>query len=99
MASVGVVARCKVNPGSGIAVERFFQEGLAIVEQQPLTTTWFAFRLDKTTYGVFASFAKEDDRAALLSAGGPVSAKKHSELFAEPPSCEMVDFLEVRQSR
>jgi hypothetical protein len=98
MVPVGVLARFDAHPGLESEIERFFKEGLAIVEQQPATTRWFAFRLGPTTYGAFATFANEEDRTALLSTGGPVSSQTHAELFARPPTFEMVELLEVRQS-
>jgi hypothetical protein len=98
MLVVGVLARFAVKADSESDVKAFFEEGLAIVEEQPPSTTWFAFRLDETTYGAFAAFASEEDRAALLSSGGPVSSQKHAELFIRPPTFEMVDLLEARRS-
>lgn len=98
MVTVGVLARFDAQPGLESEVERFLKEGLAIVEQQPATTRWFAFRLGPTTYGAFATFANEEDRNALLSTGGPVSAKSHSGLFAQRPTFEKFDVLEARHS-
>jgi hypothetical protein len=98
MVTVGVLARFYANPGLESEVKRFFEEGLAVVEEQPATTRWFAFRLGPTTYGAFATFANEEDRNALLSTGGPVSTKRHSELFAQPPTFENFDVLEARHS-
>jgi hypothetical protein len=98
MVTVGVLARFHTHPGLESEVVRFFKEGLAVVEQQPGTTRWFAFRLGPTTYGAFATFANEEDRTALLSTGGPVSAKRHSELFAQQPTFEKFDLLETRHS-
>ena len=73
MLAVGVLARFEVKPGSDAEVKQFFESGRAIVGGQPPSTTWFAFRIDKTTYGAFAAFANEEDqrlcfqRAALAS--------------------------------
>jgi hypothetical protein len=86
-----------VKPGSDAEVKQFFEHGRAIVEGQPPSTTWFAFRIDQTTYGAFAAFASEEDRTALLSTGGPVSSQTHAELFTGPPTFEMVELIEVRQ--
>jgi hypothetical protein len=97
MLVVGVLARFEVKPGSDPEVKEFFKQGRTIVEGQPPSTTWFAFRIDQTTYGAFAAFASEEDRAALISTGGPVSSQTHAELFTGPPTFEMVDLLEVRQ--
>ncbi len=95
---VGVLATFETHPGTDAEVRQFFAEGLSIVEQQPPATKWFAFRIGPTTYGAFATFANEDDRAALLASGGPKSAVTNAHLFAEPPTFDLVDMLEERQS-
>jgi hypothetical protein len=94
---VGVLARFEVKPDLEVEVMRFFQDGLAVVNEEPLSTSWFAFRIGPTTYGAFAVFACEEDRASLLSSGGPRSSRKHAELFTQPPTFDLVDLLEFRQ--
>jgi hypothetical protein len=96
MATVGVLARFEFKPGNEAEVESFFRHGQLVVEGQPATTLWFAFRLGLTTYGAFAAFANEADRDALLSAGGPQSARTNAQLFERPPSFEKVDIVAAR---
>ena len=57
MTTVGVLARFEFKPAHDEDAARFFSEGRTIVENQPETTGWFAFRLGPTTYCAFASFA------------------------------------------
>lgn len=71
MAVVGVLARFEALPDTDAEIRQFFADGLQIVEQQPASTRWFAFRVGPTSYGAFATFESEDDRAALLAAGAP----------------------------
>jgi len=96
MATVGVVAHFEFKPGHEAEVESFFQDGKLVVDGQPATTLWFAFRLGLTTYGAFAAFANEADRDALLAAGGPKSARTNAHLFERPPSFEKVDIVAAR---
>lgn len=96
MTTVGVLARFEFKPAHDEDASRFFSEGRTIVENQPETTGWFAFRLGPTTYCAFASFADAADRDALLAAGGPVLSKKFGHLFATPPTFDMVDIVEAR---
>lgn len=93
---VGVLARFETEPGSDEEMVAFFREGLPIVEAQPETTVWFAFRVGDSTYGAFAAFATSEDRDALLASGGPQLSQKYRHLFAAPPSFEKVDVLEAR---
>jgi hypothetical protein len=94
--TVGVLARFMVNPGSEQAMAAFFAAGRAIVDHEPSTTTWVAFRVDDTTYGAFATFADEADREALLSRGGPQLSEEMAHLFSDAPVFEKVDLFEVR---
>jgi hypothetical protein len=96
MFTVGVLARFEAKPGSEAEMASFFHEGLPLVQAQPPTTVWFAFRLSDTSYGAFAAFANDQDRDALLAAGGPQLAKKYASVFAAPPTFEKVDLLEAR---
>lgn len=96
MVCVGVLARFEVEQGSDEQMAAFFKEGLPIVETQPTTTVWFAFRVSDTSYGAFAAFATAEDREALLSSGGPQLSLKYRHLFSAPPSFEKVDVLATR---
>ena len=96
MVTVGVLAKFEFRAGNEAAVERFFRQGQVIVESQPATTQWFAYRVGPTTYGAFAVFANEEDREALLLMGGPRSSRESADLFDHPPSFEKVDILAAR---
>ncbi len=93
MLTVGVLARFEAKPGNEADVERFFQEGLPIVQRQKASTVWFAFRLGPTTFGAFAT---EEERLALLSVGGPVLAERNAALFTQPPTFEKVDVIAAK---
>ena len=96
MPTVGVIAHFEAKPGQEARMEQFFQEGVKIVETQPASTQWFAFRISPTRYGAFAVFDSEADREALLAAGGPKLSIAYQAVFAERPSFEKVDILESR---
>ena len=96
MVTVGVLARFEAKPGNEADVERLFNEGLPIVQQQPASTAWYAFRMGRTTFGAFAAFTNEKERDALLSVGGPVLAEKRSALFTLRPVFQKVDILAAK---
>ena len=92
----GVLARFEFTPESAAHAPAFFDAGLPIVQTQPDSTIWLAFRVNETTFGAFAAFATEADRDALLAAGGPKLAVERGTLFAEAPTFDKVDILASR---
>jgi len=100
MVKLGLLVRLEAKPGKESDVASFLEGGLALVEEEPQTTTWFAIRLGPTTFGIFDAFPDEAGRQAHLE--GRVAAAlmaKASELFAEPPVIEKVDILAVKLPR
>jgi hypothetical protein len=94
--TVGVLARFTIQESAEGEMAAFFAAGRAIVDDEPSTTTWVAFRVDEVTYGAFATFADPADREALLARGGPRLSQEMAQLFVAPPTFEKVDLLEVR---
>jgi quinol monooxygenase YgiN len=97
MVKVALFVRLEAKPGKEAEVESFLRGGLAVVQQEPATTAWFAIRLGPTTFGIFDAFPDESGRNAHLS--GQVAAAlmaKASELFSQPPVIEKVDVLAAK---
>ena len=94
MVTVGLLVRLEAKSGKESEVEQFLKSGLAIVEEEPDTTAWFAIRMGPSTFGIFDVFPDDSGRQAHLS--GRVAAAlmaKASELLAEPPAIEKIDIL------
>ena len=97
MITVGLLVRLEAKPGKEAEVENFLKSGLALVEDEPETTVWFAIRMGPSTFGIFDAFPNESGRKAHLS--GRVAAAlmaKASDLLAQPPVIENVDVLAVK---
>jgi quinol monooxygenase YgiN len=97
MVKVGLYVRLEAKPGKEGDVEAFLRSGLALVEQEPATTAWFAIRMGGSTFGIFDAFPDEAGRQAHLA--GRVAAAlmaKAPELFAKAPSIEKVDVLAAK---
>ncbi|MFP5263047.1 MAG: putative quinol monooxygenase [Blastocatellia bacterium] len=97
MVKVALLVRLEAKPGKEADMENFLRAGLALVEQEPATTVWFAIRIGPSTFGIFDAFADEEGRQAHLS--GQVAAalmQKAPELLAEPPIIERVDVIAAR---
>ena len=89
MVTVGLLVRLQAKPGKESEVEAFLRSGLAIVQQEPATTAWFAIRMGPSTFGIFDAFPDESGRNAHLT--GQVAAAlmaKASDLLSEAPVIE-----------
>jgi quinol monooxygenase YgiN len=97
MVTVALLVRLEAKPGKEAEVEAFLKGGLALVEEEPDTTAWFAIRMGPSTFGIFDAFPDELGRQAHLS--GKVAAAlmaKASELLAQPPAIGRVDVLAAK---
>jgi len=97
MVTTALYVRLEAKAGKEAEVENFLRGGLAIVQQEPATTAWFAIRMGPSTFGIFDAFPDEAGRQAHLS--GRVAAAlmaKAPELLAKPPAIEKVDVLAAK---
>ncbi len=97
MVTLALYVRLEAKPGKEKEVENFLRGGLALVEQEPATTAWFAIQMAPSTYGLFDVFPDEAGRQAHLA--GPVAAAlmaKAPELLAKPPEIQKVSVLAAK---
>src|SRR6267142_6468298 len=97
MVTVALWVRLEAKQGQEAAVEKFLKGGLAIVQEEPATTAWFAIRMGPSTFGIFDAFPDDAGLQAHLS--GRVAAalrEKAGELLAKPPSIEKIDVLAAK---
>jgi len=97
MVTVALFVRLEAKPGKETEVENFLRGGLAVVQEEPATTAWFAISLGPSTFGIFDAFPDESGRQAHLAGRVAAALKaKASELFAQPPVIEKVDVLAAK---
>lgn len=100
MVTLALLVRLEAKPGKEAEVESFLRGGLAVVQEEPATTAWFAIRLGPSTFGIFDAFPDEAGRQAHLAGHVAAALKaKASELFAQPPNIEKVDVLAAKLPR
>jgi quinol monooxygenase YgiN len=97
MVTVGLLVRLEAKPGKEADVERFLEGGLALVNEEPDTTAWFAIRMGPSTYGIFDVFPSDAGRQAHLK--GRVAEAlmaQAGDLFSEPPEIGQIDVLAAK---
>ena len=97
MPNLALYVKLEAKPGKEKDVENFLRGGLAIVENEPATLTWYALKLSPSTFGIFDTFPDEEGRQAHLS--GEVAKAlmaKAGDLLSEPPQIQKVDVLAAK---
>lgn len=94
MTQVALFVRLEAKPGKEAEVEKFLLGGLALVQEEPDTTTWFALKIGPSTFAIFDAFPHEAGRQAHLQ--GKVAKalfEKAPDLFSSPPLVETIDVI------
>jgi quinol monooxygenase YgiN len=94
MAKFALYAHMKAKPGKNAEVEAFLKSALPLAQQEKGTITWYAFKEDEGSYGIFDTFDTEAGRQAHLD--GPIAKAlmaKAAELLAEPPKIHKIAVL------
>jgi quinol monooxygenase YgiN len=94
MRAVALSVTLKAKPGKEQELGAFLASAQSLVAQENETITWFAYRIDAQTFGIFDSFNDEAGRQAHLN--GSVAAAllgRAEELLVEQPEIWPVDIL------
>lgn len=94
MIKFGLLATVEAKPGKEKEVEDFLKSALPLAQAEPGTLTWYAFKLNSNTFGIFDTFESEEGRQAHLN--GPIAKalmEKASELLSKDPVIEQMDIL------
>jgi quinol monooxygenase YgiN len=95
--SLGVLALVEAKPGKEQQVWDFLQAGREIVNGEPGTVSWYAFRIDDKTFGIFDTFESEDARQAHLNGDIPAAlAEFGSDLLGADPDIRLVEIIAVK---
>lgn len=92
--TLGILALLEAKPGKGEDLAAFLQAGRALAAAEEGTVTWYAFKVDENTYGIFDTFASEDGRQAHLNGQIPVALGEVApDLLASAPDIRQVDVI------
>ena len=95
--TLGILALLEAKPGREAEVAAFLEGGRAIVQDEPGTVTWYAFRTGATTFGIFDTFETEEARQAHLNGRIPAAlGQVADDLLASPPDIRPVDLLAAK---
>jgi quinol monooxygenase YgiN len=97
MPAFGILVTMEARPGKEVAVEDFLVAAKALVDAEPGTLTWFAFRSGPTSFRIFDAFETQADREVHLQGKVREALEARAdELFSEPPTITPVDVLAAK---
>jgi hypothetical protein len=97
MANLGLFLRLEAKPGKEKIVAEFLETAQSMVVQENFAVTWYAFRFNENTFGIFDTFSSEDSRNGHLS--GRIAqqlAANASEFFSNKLDIEKLDILAAK---
>jgi quinol monooxygenase YgiN len=94
MKKYGLLVKLKAKEGKEMEVHNYIQEAVNLARKEQGTISWYSFRINKNTFGIFDSFENEEGREAHLNgeiAGGLM--ERAPDLLTEEPRIEKVEIL------
>jgi hypothetical protein len=97
MVTKALFVKLVAKAGKEVAVEAFLNSGLGLVNDEPLTVTWYAVKFNSNTFGIFDTFDADEGRDAHLNGRVAEALMANaSELLATPPSIEKIDVIAAK---
>jgi quinol monooxygenase YgiN len=94
---LGILALLKAKPGKGDDLADFLRSGREIAASEEGTVTWYAFKVDDATYGIFDTFESEEGRQAHLNGEIPKAlGQVAADLLDSDPDIRTVEILAVK---
>ncbi len=94
MKNLGLLAILKAKPEQADTVANFIKGAVALARDEHKTLTWYSFRIDTNTFGIFDTFENESGREDHLN--GEIAKAllgKADELLSSAPDIKKIDIL------
>ncbi len=94
MKKLGLLVTLKAKEGKELEIANFLSEAVNLARREEKTITWYSFRINHSTFGIFDTFENESGREAHLQ--GSIASgimKLEADLLVEAPKIEHVEIL------
>ncbi len=98
MEKLALLVTMQAKAGKESDVESFLKSGLELVQAEPKTIHWFAFKSAEGKFCIFDTFNDESGRDAHLNGKVAEALKaKADELFSSAPKIEKIDIIAAKE--
>jgi quinol monooxygenase YgiN len=94
MENLGLLATLKAKPEKAGTVADFIKGAVDLARKENQTLSWYSFRIDENTFGIFDTFEDENGREAHLN--GEIAKalmNKADELLSQAPEIKKIKVL------
>lgn len=97
MKKLGLLATLKAKEGKEDEVASFIKGAIDLARQEDKTLTWYSFKIDNSTFGIFDSFEDEAGRDAHLNGDIAKALMENADrLLSEAPDIKKIDILSAK---
>lgn len=97
MVKYALLARVEAKPGKENDVENFLKGALPLAQKESGTRSWYSWKIDSKTFGIFDTFDDEAGRNAHLTGEIAKALMANADtLLAKPPVIEKLEILAAK---
>ncbi len=97
MKKLGLLATLKAKSGKEAEVEQFIKGAIDLARQENKTLTWYSFKIDANTFGIFDTFENEEGREAHLNGEIAKALMENADrLLSEAPKIQKIEILSAK---
>ncbi len=97
MKKLGLLATLKAKSGKENEVEQFIKGAIDLARQENKTITWYSFKIDANTFGIFDTFENEEGREAHLNGEIAKALMENADrLLSEAPKIQKIEILSAK---
>ncbi len=95
--TLGVLALLEAKPDKSGDLAQLLESARSLAAAEEGTVTWYAFKVDEATYGIFDTFETPEARNAHLQGEIPAAlASVGPDLLAKDPDIRLVEIVAVK---
>lgn len=94
MKKLGLLATLKAKSGKEAEVESFIKGAVDLAQQENKTLTWYSFKINSSTFGIFDTFENEEGREDHLNGDIAKALMENADrLLSEAPQIQKIEIL------